>query len=292
MKVLKFYWCICAIILGVLSHTPSWAQQDTLSNPIDTAKAIQTFGGPSSVGGQISSDQLVETKFMSEYFDFKNHLTKQSGFSFGIDYFSDFQAATSSLDNKTAFSGVFRTYGSWDLVGRQSGNTGSLIFKFENRHVYGHNIAGQDLGFDVGYIGLTAIVFSDVQWVFTNLYWEQKLLNNKLSFVVGIVDATDYLNIYSLADPWTAVSNLNFSTGATLPVPSQGLGLAVRGLITDNVYVLGGIEDANGDPSDPLNSFDSFFRVAEFLTHLELGWIGSYESRFTDNIHITYWHVS
>lgn len=49
--------------------------------------------------------------------------------------------------------------------------------------------------------------------------------------------------------------------------------------------------DANGDPTDPGDIFDSFFDVSEFFTHIEIGWIPSYDERFTDNIHLTYWHA-
>ena len=59
----------------------------------------------------------------------------------------------------------------------------------------------------------------------------------------------------------------------------------------ENFYLLGGIADANGDPTDPGNVFDSFFNDAEFFTHIEVGWISSWERRFSDNIHLTAWHV-
>lgn len=258
----------------------------------DTTKRLSGIGGPSSVSGQINRDTQHKSEFMQSYFDFKTQLKKNSGFTYGIDYFTIFQTATASLGDKSAFSGVFRTYGSWNLAGKKSGNTGTFIFKFENRHKYKKFIVGQDMASEIGYAGLTSITFSNMGWVLTNFYWQQQLLKTRLSFVLGILDATDYLNIYGLADPWNDVSNLTFSTGAHIPVPNQGLGIAVRGLITDHIYVLAGIEDANGDPTDPLGSFESFFGEAEYFTHAEVGWMWSYDSRFSDNIHLTYWHAA
>ena len=61
---------------------------------------------------------------------------------------------------------------------------------------------------------------------------------------------------------------------------------------TENFYLLGGIADANGDPTDPGNALDSFFSDAEFFTHIEVGWISSWERRFSDNIHLTAWHAN
>ena len=35
--------------------------------------------------------------------------------------------------------------------------------------------------------------------------------------------------------------------------------------------------DGNGDPTNPLEGFDTFFTEAEYFTHLELGWAGGGE---------------
>ncbi len=276
----------CLLLLGPGSLC---AQSEHL---LDTLKSNPGFGGPSSVDGQIDRDASHKTDFLQSYFDFKNALKEESGFSYGIDYFSNYQTVSESLGEKSGFSGVFRVFGSWDLVGKKNSNKGSLIFKVENRHKYGNYIVPQSLGSEIGYAGLTSITFSNMGWGMTNFYWQQQLLNNRLAFVVGILDATDFFNIYGLADPWNDVSNLTFSTGAHIPVPNQGLGFAIRGLVTENIYILAGLEDANGDPTNPMGSFDSFFGDAEYFTHVEAGLIGDYAKRFTDNAHISYWHAA
>jgi porin len=61
--------------------------------------------------------------------------------------------------------------------------------------------------------------------------------------------------------------------------------------MADHIYVVGGLADANGDPTDPGDSFDSFFDTAEYFSPLEIGWIPSIEQRYTDNIHLTAWHI-
>jgi len=65
----------------------------------------------------------------------------------------------------------------------------------------------------------------------------------------------------------------------------------VRWSVTPSLYVIGGVADANGDPGDPGGSFQSFFGDRESFKHIEFGWIGSYESRYSDNIHVGAWHV-
>jgi porin len=40
-----------------------------------------------------------------------------------------------------------------------------------------------------------------------------------------------------------------------------------------------------------VDSVDGFFNDGEYFKHIEVGWFGSWESRFDDNIHLTYWHA-
>jgi len=273
----------------LLTTVSSFAQEQKQT---DSIKSKSSSLGPSSVGGQIDKDQTVESKLLKNYFDFKDNFETKSNFSYGVDYFSNFQVATASLGDNSAFSGVFRVYGNWNLIGKKSGNNGALVFKVENRHAYGNNIPGQSLGGEIGYIGLTSTPFSDIHWALTNFYWLQEFAQGKIKFALGQVDATDYFNIYALVDPWNDFSNLQFSTGVTIPAPNQGLGAMIQGRLTKNYYVMAGISDANGSPTEPLDGFDSFFKVAEYFTLAEFGWVKSYQERFTDNIHLSFWHVA
>lgn len=266
----------------------SFAQEQ---KKLDTLNDETIDLGPSSVIDQIHEDQKMSPSLLVDYFDFKDNLENKSGFTYGLDYFSNFQMATTSLGDNSAFSGIFRMYGKWILVGKKSGNLGSLIFKFENRHAYGDFIPTQSFGTEIGYVGLTSVPFSDVNWALTNFYWLQEVAKGNIKFVIGQVDVTDYLNVYGLVDPWNDFSNLQFSTGATIPAPNQGLGAAMIARLTKNFYLMAGISDANGDPTDPAGTFKSFFNVAEYFTLIEFGWIKSYEERFSDNIHLSFWNI-
>jgi len=259
---------------------------------------VPHFGGPMSVGAQVKADaESKHNPFRFEglshsfqpYFDFKDRLNKQHGFSFGGDYNLMVQAANKSPGEDHAAGGVFRLYGSWQLTGGDSSDSGSLVFKIENRHKLSTDIAPQQLGPETGYAGLTAITYSDAGNMLSNLYWQQSFNNNQIAFVAGIVDSTDYVAVYGLVNPWTDFSNLAFSTDPTIPAPNQGGGVAIKGMLTENLYLLGGLADANGDPTEPGDSLDSFFNDHEFFKHLEFGWISSFDNRFKDNIHLTLW---
>ena len=95
------------------------------------------------------------------WFDWKGRLNKNYGLSFGLDYTALGQKASDSLDKDNAAGGIFRFFGNWTIIGRETGNTGAIVFKVENRHRLGTDIAPQNLGFDAGYLGITGTAFSD-----------------------------------------------------------------------------------------------------------------------------------
>lgn len=257
----------------------------------DDSVLVQSFGGPQSVAGQLTRDQRHKSDVLKGYFDFKDRLNKELGLAYGIDYNPIIQGATASLGELVAASGAFRIFGSWNAVGRNSQNKGSLVLKVENRHRLGTKTSAQGLAGEIGYAGLTSVPYSDIGWALTNLYWEQRILRNRLAFIVGVLDPADYSNVYGLVDPWNDFYNLIFSTGTTIPLPDQGIGVAVRATIRKNWYVLLGLSDANANPARPKEFFDNFFQTAEYFKQVELGWYGSFEDRFTRNIHLNLWHI-
>ena len=62
-------------------------------------------------------------------------------------------------------------------------------------------------------------------------------------------------------------------------------------MLGSNFFVIGGIADMNSEPSDPLETFDSFFNDNKYFTSVELGWTGSQEQIYTNNVHLTLWHA-
>lgn len=261
---------------------------------------VPQFGGPSSVGGALKEDDEVRKplfrlegvdRALQPWFDWKGGLDKDYGLSFGLDYSALGQIASDSLGEDNAAGGIFRFFGNWTVLGRESGNTGSIVFKVENRHRLGTDIAPQNLGFEVGYLGITGTAFSDYGWGLTNLYWKQRFNQGRISFVAGAVDVTDYLDVYGLINPWTSFQNLSFLTNPTIPAPNQGLGAAIGAMATDNIYVIGGLADTNGDPTEPLDWFDTFFSDNEYFYHFEVGWTSSQDRIYLDNIHLTGWYA-
>ncbi|MEH6452292.1 MAG: carbohydrate porin [Psychromonas sp.] len=252
-------------------------------------QASPKFGGPGSVGNTIEDNKQDPQK------SWREALADEHDFTFGLDYNVLALSATNTLagaDDSSA-SGVARFYGSWDLIGRESGNTGGIVWKVEHRHSY-TDTAPKGFAMDsVGMASMIAPSFSDQGSRLTNLYWKQKFNGGKTSLLVGFFDTTDYVDVYALASPWGGFTNLVFSTGAgTIGLPDDAsLGLTAGHMFNDNFYGIASISDGNADSSNPFDGFDSFVNDNQYFKTAELGWTASQDRIYTDNIHLTYWHL-
>ena len=256
-------------------------------NPNTNAKGPSPgFGGPDAVPNQLERDRGAWTRLQQELAD--------KGVKLSVDYSSVGLSASNALDgaDDEAASGMLRFYGSWDLVGRDTPNAGSLIWKAESRHDY-TDTAPKFLLFGTGTQGLITPPFSDEGERLTNLYWRQRFSGGRSTVVGGLLDVTDYLDVYALASPWTGFMNFAFSTGTnTIALPGDAtLGAAGATMLGDNIFVIGGLADMNSEPTDPFETFDSFFNDNKYFTSIELGWTNSQAQIYTNNVHLTLWHA-
>jgi porin len=113
-----------------------------------------------------------------------------------------------------------------------------------------------------------------------------------MEIIAGMIDTTDWVDLYALASPWTGFSNFVFATGgASIPVPDDAaLGAYVNAMLNDNLYIIGGFADSNADSTDPFEGFDTF-GDHEFFKTIELGWVTSRDRFYLDNTHVTYWQA-
>ena len=147
------------------------------------------IGGPNSVPAQLGIDDLVKKsaarlrfldKLLQPWFDWKRKINEQYGLQLGADYSVLYQGASESLTGESnAFSGVFRIFGEWNLVGRGTKNPGSLVFNVSHRHKIGTDITPAQLGLNVGYLGVTGSSFTDVGLVLVDLNWQQAYIGRK-----------------------------------------------------------------------------------------------------------------
>jgi len=240
------------------------------------------FGGPNAVENQMAKE--------SEYWDdWKKSLKDDHGFGFSVDYTGVFLSANETFDTDTASGGILRAYGAWEFM---DGGAGALVWKFEHRHKYGSLSPFEFSLGSLGYVGLQEPPFNDGGLRTQNLYWRQRFGGGRSTLIAGVLDVTDYVDAFALASPWLHFMNFAFSTGsAAIGLPNDAaVGVAYGTMLTDNMYLIAGVTDTNGDPSDPLQGFDNFFSDNEYFTSVEIGWTASHQRIILDNAHITLWH--
>jgi len=241
------------------------------------------FGGPNAVETQVESD------FGETWDAWKQNLKDDLGLVLNVDYTGVMLTANETFDNKEGTGGIARLYGTFDLFNVENG---TLVYKFEHRHAYG-SVSPFDFSLgQIGYVGLQEPPFNDSDFRTQNLYWRQRMNDGRSVLTAGILDVTDYLDAFALASPWLHFMNFAFSTGsATIGLPNDAaVGVAFGTMLTDNVYLITGITDTNGDPSDPFKGFDNFFSDNEYFTSVELGYTSSQDRIIFDNYHLTFWH--
>ena len=165
-----------------------------------------------------------------------------------------------------------------------------MVFKVENRHRIGTDIPPSQLGFDVGYNGITGTLFSDAGSILGDLNWQQVFNGGRGGLILGRYDPNDYVDVSGHANPWTTFQNLAVTSNTTIALPDFSYGIGAGHWIASDVgewFVLGSISDANGT-TDGLSFFDS---GSEFFTAIELGWSPDRSQRYTNHVHITGWHV-
>lgn len=284
---MKYAFLLTLFFTSTLLVSQNTQKRDTLKSglvgPDQVEMRLQKDAAP--------KDSFFELGFIQPYFEFKKNLKENIGFEFGIDYSSVYLKASESQGEYYASSGMIRFYGSWELVNKGAANSGAFIYKVEHRHKYS-SIPPKDFGFEMDYVGLEVPAFNNDGFRLTNFYWRQRLLEGKISFVAGLLDATDYLDAYVLASPWTGFLNFAFSTGSeTIYIPNDAaLGFGIGFYITDQLYTIASISDAGSDPTKPFKSFETFFSNHDYFKSVELGYVTSKDRFFMDNAHITSWH--
>lgn len=255
------------------------------------------FGSPDSVPSQLEEDDKIKEptfvfpgmdESLRSWFEWKKGINSKHGLRLGTDYSTLYQRANDVLSGQNyAASGALRFFGSWTLAGRDTKNSGSLVFKVENRHRLGSDVAPAGFAGNLGYLGVTGTLFSDVGSVLVDFNWQQRLAEGRGGFLIGRYDPNDYIDVMGYANPWTTFSNVAILINTSMAIPDASWGIGGGSWINDQWYLLASANDANGTITDT-----SFFKGgSELFTAVEVGWSPSRAERYTNNINVTYWHV-
>jgi porin len=204
--------------------------------------ASDVLDGPGSTPAQLESDSQSQHRWS----DWKASLKDRTGLDFGFDFIGLGMVATESVGQNTAGTGVARLFGEWVLTGRGTENTGSLIGKVDYRHRPGYGSYQKASLGSWGYAGVIGATYSDQRLRLTHLFWNQNFAQGRGAVYAGWLDVTDYVDAYALASPWQGFANLQFQTGSGTigGLPDASLGVAAGYFFKNNVYISGGIVDA------------------------------------------------
>ena len=243
------------------------------------AKERPRFGGRTSPEGEIvESDTELDPAFrfpkidaaMEPWTAWKTELNEDSGIAFSAHYSTMYQGLSDALpgtDDKSS-AGVLRGTMQWTPVGRGTANKGSLNVMLDHRHGF-RDTTPAGIANSAGYIGLTGLFYNDMGFAVINLNWQQGFNDGDTGLIVGRYDPNDYMNVLGYVNPWTIFSNLAINLDASVALPDSSWGIGAGHWLTDQFYVLGGINDANGLGSDDLEFFDG---GAEFFKYAHVGW--------------------
>lgn len=262
------------------------------------------FGGPTTIGPELEiANQVQESYFrvpvrvFAPWFAAKKSINDKLGLQFGLNYTAAYLTASDGITNSSVTSsagGIVDVPVSWTLVGKESGNTGTFALKFENRHIYGANqtVAPMFLGFETGSLLLPATKVNQLTFRFTEMYWQQKLLDNRLHLVAGKLDPTNYYTFYGLIHPFMNFFGYGSSASPSANWPNQGAGVIASAFVTKQLYVMAGLHDAGGDPftsGEVLYFGDNFFD-GKFFKAVEVGFTPGFGEHYFKKISVTYWN--
>ena len=292
-------------VIAILLSLQLLAQSQHSDTTRQAYKDSEGFGGPKTVGAQLEADNSprfenrIPIKHTKPWYDFKSRLSENAGIEFGINYTSIFIYSTATISDESsnnASSGILDIQGGWTLVNRKKGkNTGKLFVKVNSRHSYNgpNSTAPMFHGLnESGYYGLPATGYRHYSMRMIELNYQQALLDNRMHFVVGKVDPTNYFNFHGLVVPWQHFIGYGSSVSGTVNWPDQGLGLVLNGRPTEKLYIMAGLTDVRGDvfrKGEFLN-FGDQFQEGKFWKAVEVGYVPSFGERYFKKISVTYWH--
>jgi len=271
-----------------------------LKKEVKTRSGYETddigYGGRSSVGKQLYLDDIFVPehlrfpefdKSLQPYYEWKRSVREKTDVQLGQDYTSLYQKASDSLtDEDSASAGVYRFYGRWLVAGKGTKDTGALVFKIENSHKYS-TVAPEDSAPELGYLGSTGLLYSDLGWVLNDLNWQQRFNDGNAGFIIGRIDPNDYMDVVDYANPWTTFQNSNILENHSIAIPETSFGAGIGSRFNKHWYLKAAVTDANGKLDDP----GVFEQGAEFFSFVDIGWTPSVTERDLKDIHVTFWHV-
>jgi hypothetical protein len=260
----------------------------------------KVVGTPSDISFDLATafplpDSAIKRSLIpSSFFSWKKSLYQRTGLKLAFSYQGVAQRASEVTSGKTnAGGGWVMLEGSWTLFNRNRDFKGSLVFSFDERHLYGDAANPSTFGtFNVGSLWPTDFAF--LEWDLWNptLFWEQWFRKDRLVVRAGILLGVSTLDFSRFKDSRTAFSGAPFTfPHHVMPFPGPGPGFTFEWWPRKDspLYVVGTVNDMN--TSSSAVDFSTAIDHGQFFYGLEVGTFWRRKPTDFDHLHLTLFYA-
>lgn len=200
----------------------------------------------------------------------RQQLYDQTGLRVAFRYMSQTQHASGGPGSRTAAADDIDLMFDWTLIGRDTPNTGRLVFTLEERYrLWYADIPPSALRGEIGSLVGTTGAFSDRGPVVRDVFWDQRLLEGHVRVLAGRAAPDDYAGSHRFQSSVMGFFNGNLSGNVTTPWPGHGPLLLVSAHPTDEFYITAATCNAYSTTTQiQVSSLDEY----KFFTYGEVGY--------------------
>jgi len=258
---------------------------------------------PNSISGELQESSDIRRNILFQYGYFERllkpwvfltgRLKKDLGLDVGTSYSVLYQYSTKTITQQNendAASGVLEFFGKWNVFHSNEGkDPGYLGFKIKWSHKIFSDIPPTELDNEIGSLWQTTSTFNNQPFSLDQIWWQQSLFNEKVTFRIGKVDQSDFVDFYMYSSSKRFFLNEAFSQNPTIPFPDPGFLGFIKVKPNDIFYVIASLGNLRVDAGD--FNVKSFFKDRDYFTTLELNFAPlAKKLGYEGNYHIVFWH--
>lgn len=276
---------------AVAEPAPPAIAPDGQSSAGHAESATESGPQPTTTDDQLPTTVEEELESITPGVAIKRELDRwadATNLRFGIAHTMLFQQATGGPGTRHAASGDLDLLARWTAIGAGTKDTGVLVAAGEYRYQIGDQPPSA-LGGQIGTLVSTTNGFSERPMVVKELYWDQRLFDDRVRFGVGRIDAENMFGGHRLQSANMFFLNKAFSSNPAIAFPGTGLAAALNVKPAPWWYVTAGITDANG--SATTGNFEGFFRDHEYLLFTEAALLPTIEGLGAGRYRLALWQI-
>lgn len=217
-----------------------------------------------------------------------DEIAERTNIRLGLAHTMLFQQATGGPGRRSGAAGDLDILAKWTLIGAGTKDTGILAFASEYRYQIGDMPPGS-LGGEIGTLVPTTNGFGERPFIVKELYWDQRLFEDRFRFGLGRIDPENLFGSHRLQSANTFFLNKVFSGNVVVPYPGPGLTGAAQIKPTSWSFLTAGITDANGKAT--VGNFEGFFEDDEFMLFVEGGLTPTFDGLGQGRYKLSLWHI-